>query len=153
MPLLQQNGRCLPGNCHSRHNLPRFRLLCFLPAPPMLRRLFLIGLLALAACASHPAATSQTQRYSGTLDWGFETSSFRTDDGQGPYWLSSDTVWNQVVAPLRTSGHGPWGRVHLVVEGVLSPSGAYGQMGSYQHELKVTRVIESRLLVSEPSGS
>ncbi|MBS0384362.1 MAG: hypothetical protein JSS00_03325, partial [Proteobacteria bacterium] len=87
----------------------------------MMRRLLLIGLLALAACATTPGA--QPQRYSGTLDWGIETSSFRTDDGQGPYWLSSDSVWDRVVAPLRTSGHGPWGRVHLVVEGVLSPAG------------------------------
>jgi len=116
-----------------------------------MRRLFLIGLLALAACASTPRA--QPQQYSGTLNWGFETSSFRTDSGEGPYWLSSDTVWPQVVAPLRASGHGPWGRVHLVVEGVLSPAGAYGQMGAYSHELKVTRVIESRLEMTEPSGS
>jgi hypothetical protein len=116
-----------------------------------MRRLFLIGLLALAACASGPRV--QPQRYAGTLNWGVETSSFRTDDGQGPYWLSSSTVWDQVVAPLRASGHGPWGRVHLVVEGVLSPAGAYGQMGAYAHELNVTRVIESRLVVAEPSGS
>lgn len=117
----------------------------------MMRRLFLIGLLALAACSTTPHP--QRQQYSGTLDWGFETSSFRTDTGDGPYWLSSDTVWDQVVAPLRASGHGPWGRVHLVVEGELSPAGAYGQMGAYAHELKVTRVIESRLVMSEPSGS
>jgi len=116
-----------------------------------MRRLFLIGLLVLAACAT--SAHVPPQQYSGTLDWGFETSSFRTDDGQGPYWLSSSTVWDQVVAPLRASGHGSWGRVHLVVEGVLSPAGAYGQMGAYPHELNVTRVIESRLVMAEPSGS
>lgn len=116
-----------------------------------MRRLFLIGLFALAACASTPHA--QPVRYTGTLNWGFETSSFTTDAGDGPYWLSSDTVWDQVVRPLRTSGHGPWGRVHLVVEGNLSPSGAYGQMGSYPHELKVTRVIESTLVMTQPSGS
>ncbi len=115
----------------------------------MKRRLFLIAVLALAACATPPRAAPQ--RYSGVLNWGIETSSFRTDDGQGPYWLSSDTVWDEVIAPLR--GHGTWGRVHLVVEGVLSPSGAYGQMGSYVHELKVTRVIEARLVANEPSGS
>jgi hypothetical protein len=116
-----------------------------------MRRAFLIALFALAACATTSA--THAQRYSGTLDWGFETSSFRTDDGQGPYWLSSDTVWDQVTAPLRASGHGPWGRVHLVVDGVLSPPGSYGQMGSYAHELKVMAVIESRLVASEPSGS
>ena len=117
----------------------------------MIRRIFLAGLLALAACASTPATPAQ--RYSGTFDWGFETSSFRSDDGQGPYWLSSDTVWPQIVAPLRASGHGPWGRLHIVVEGELSAPGHYGQLGAYAHELRVTRVIESRLVLSEPSGS
>ncbi|MBI3437420.1 MAG: hypothetical protein HY054_01985 [Proteobacteria bacterium] len=117
----------------------------------MIKRSFMLGFLALAACVSAPHA--QPQRYSGALNWGIETSSFTTDAGEGPYWLSSDTVWDQVVAPLRTSGHGPWGRVHLVIEGVLSPSGAYGQLGGYAHELKVTRVIESRLIMDQPSGS
>lgn len=117
-----------------------------------MKRLFLIGLLALAACATTPRV--EAQRYSGTLNWGFETSSFTTDAGEGPYWLSSDTVWDQVVAPLRTANrHNPWGRVHVVVEGELSPAGAYGQLGGYAHELKVTRVIESTLVMTQPSGS
>lgn len=118
-----------------------------------MRRAFLIGLLALAVSACTTTPPAPAQQYSGTLDWGFETSSFRTDDGQGPFWLTSDTVWPQVVAPLHSSGHGPWGRVHVVVEGRLSPPGHYGQMGGYAHELNVTRVIESRLVATEPSGS
>lgn len=116
-----------------------------------MRRAFLIGLVALAACVTTPATNAH--RYSGTLDWGFETSSFRTDDGQGPYWLSSETVWPQVVAPLQQSGRGPYGRLHLIVEGELSAEGRYGQLGAYSRELRVTRVIKSRLITSEPSGS
>lgn len=116
-----------------------------------MRRAFLIALFALAACVTAPAG--HPQRFSGTLYWSFETSAFRTDDGQGPYWLSSETVWPQVVAPLQASGHGPYGRVHLIIEGDLSPPGHYGQLGSYSNELKVTRVIESRLIAADSEGS
>jgi hypothetical protein len=121
-----------------------------------MRRAFLFGLaaLVLSACASSSASSN---RYSGSFDWSFETSSFTTDDNQGPYWLSAAApgVWDQVVAPIRTSGGGPWGRLHLVVEGELSAPGHYGQLGIYRRELHVTRVIESRLIAASapPSGS
>lgn len=64
-------------------------------------------------------------------------------------------VWDQLVAPIRTSGGGPWGRVHLVVEGELSAPGHYGQMGAYQRQLRVTRVIDARLISASapPAGS
>lgn len=119
-----------------------------------MKRAFLIGLLGLclAACASAPASTP---RYAGTFDWRFETSSFRPDAGGGPYWLSAETVWEDVVAPIQRSGRGPWGCVHLVVEGELSPPGHYGHLGGYDHQLRVTRVIESTLISADgpPSGS
>jgi hypothetical protein len=116
-----------------------------------MKTILFAALLALGACASTPA--THAQRYSGTLFWSFETSAFRTDDGQGPYWLSSETAWPQVVAPLQQPGQGPYGRVHLVVEGELSPPGRYGHLGAYSNELNVTRVIESRLIASNPQGS
>jgi hypothetical protein len=120
-----------------------------------MRRAFLAGLLglALAACASAP---SGPQRYSGTWEWHFETSAFTTDDGQGPWWLHAEgSTWDQINAPLTRSGGGPWGRVHLVVEGELSAPGRYGHMGAYERELRVTRVIEATLISASdpPSGS
>lgn len=114
-----------------------------------MKQFLFAAFLLLSACATPQAPSAQ--HFSGTLYWGFETSAFRTDDGQGPYWLTGDEVWPQVVAPLQ--GHGPWGRVHLVVEGELSPPGQYGHLGGYARELHVTRVIESRLVAAEPSGS
>lgn len=120
-----------------------------------MRRIFLAGLFgfALTACASAPAAP---QHYSGTWAWGFETSAFLADRGEGPYWLEAEgPVWNAINAPIATSGRGPWGRVHLVVEGELSPEGSFGHLGAYRHKLRVTRVIEAVLISADapPSGS
>ncbi|GAM99263.1 hypothetical protein U91I_02909 [alpha proteobacterium U9-1i] len=119
-----------------------------------MRRAFLTGLLAvsLAACASTSAAP---QRYSGVWDWHFETSSFRTDEGRGPYWLSGEgAVWDQLNAPLQARGQGPWGRLRIVVEGELSEPGRYGHLGAYERELRVTRVISSEIATERaPTGS
>ena len=121
-----------------------------------MRRAFLATILtlALAACAGS-AATQHAQRFEGVFTWHFETSSFAPDAGGGPYWLSGETVWPELVAPIEQSGRGPWGRVHIIVEGELSPAGRYGHLGGYDHELRVTRVIESRLVSAygQPSGS
>jgi hypothetical protein len=119
-----------------------------------MRRTFLAGLLglALAACATAPSP----QRYSGTWEWHFETSAFTTEDGQGPYWLVAEGVaWDEINAPIRNSGRGPYGQVHLVVEGELSAPGRYGHLGAYTNELRVTRVIAAHLISADgpPSGS
>ncbi|MEJ0060987.1 MAG: hypothetical protein WDM79_16020 [Terricaulis sp.] len=120
-----------------------------------MRRAFLALLLttALSACASRAAGA---QTYSGTWDWSFETSSFVTDEGRGPWWLSAEgSSWDQLVAPLQRSGGGPWGRVHVTVEATISEPGHYGHLGAYEREIRVTRVIESRLISASrpPSGS
>lgn len=115
-----------------------------------MRRALLSALLclALSACAS---AAQGAQRFSGTFDWHFETSSFVTDSGEGPYWLSAEgAAWRQATAPIEASGRGPWGQVHLVIEGVLSAPGNHGHLGAYERELRVTRVIEARLIEASP---
>lgn len=120
-----------------------------------MRRAFITGLaaLALTACST---SSAQSHPVSGTLEVSFETSSFHTDDGQGPYWLSSEgDTWRQITAPLQQPGRPAWGRVHLVVEGDLSAPGHYGHMGAYVRSLRVTRVIESRLIsvYGQPSNN
>lgn len=118
-----------------------------------MRRAFLASLfgLALAACAT-PSASSP-QRFSGEWAWHFETSAFTTDNGAGPYWLAADgDVWPELTAPFTESGAGPWGRAHVVVEGVLSQRGEYGHLGAYTRELRVTRVISARLISTRESS-
>ena len=121
-----------------------------------MRRAFLAGLMAfaLASCATE-GASGVSRQFTGVWDWHFETSSFTSNTGQGPYWLVAEgNTQEQLSAPLREAG-GPWGRVAIVVEGTLSGSGRYGHMGAYARELHVTRVIEARLISAErqPSGS
>jgi hypothetical protein len=103
--------------------------------------------MSLTACAS--TAPPPPHLYSGEWEFHFETSSFVTDDGEGPYWLVGDEVWPRLTAPLNEAG-GPWGRLHIVVEGELSEPGRYGHMGAYSRQLRVTRVIETTQASSQP---
>jgi hypothetical protein len=114
-----------------------------------MRRLFLIAIvgLALAACASAEPA----RRYSGTWDWHFETSSFAADAGEGPYWLHAEgQAWEDLNAPFRAAGLGPWGQLRVVIQGELSQPGRYGHLGAYSRQLRVTRVISAELLAASP---
>ena len=114
-----------------------------------MRRAFSAGVaaLALSACATTPT----TARYSGTWDWHFETSSFSTDDGRGPWWLHADGAeWEQINAPLSEAGAGTWGRVHLIVEGELSPPGQYGHMAAYERQFRITKVLDVRRVEPRP---
>ncbi len=112
-----------------------------------MKRTFLVGLLAVSLTACASAAPAAPHRYSGTWDFHFETSSFVTDGGEGPYWLVGDEVWPQLTAPLNEAG-GPWGQVRIIVEGELSDPGQYGHLGAYSRELRVTRVIEATRVAS-----
>ena len=123
-----------------------------------MKRAFLAGLMALALSACVNAAPGP-DTFTGVWNWGFETSSFTTTRGAGPYWLvATGDTQQQLTAPLHPAGSpwgSPWGRVAIVVEGTLSPPGHYGQMGAYSRQLTVTRVIDAQLLAvsPQPSGS
>ena len=115
-----------------------------------MRRAFLLALVSFALGACALPASAYTQRFSGTFDLHFETSSFHPDGGGGPYWVSfeGDTL-ERIAGPLdQSDDRGTWGQFHIVVEGNLSPEGHYGHLGGYRRELRVTRVIESRVLAS-----
>jgi len=117
----------------------------------MHRRAFLAAALVLSACAASPAAQGPQRdegpkRYEGLWDFHFETSSFTTADGEGPWWLSGEgETWPALTAPFTEAGT-PWGTLEIVIEGELSEPGQYGHLGAYERELRITRVISSRLV-------
>lgn len=119
-----------------------------------MRRAFLLGLLALAACASGPPGAPR--RFVGVFEFQFETSAFQPLGSRDRYWVAGQgDAWRDLMAPIEQSGNGPWGQVEVVVEGYLSVRGAYGHLGVYERELWVTRVVEARLITADgpPSGS
>lgn len=110
----------------------------------MHRRALLIAALGVSACAANPV--SGVRRYAGRWDFHFETSSFVTSDGEGPWWLSGEgDAWPALTAPFGEAGS-PWGVLDIVVEGELSAPGQYGHLGAYDRELRITRVISTRLV-------
>jgi len=120
------------------------------------RRTLLLTLgLGLVGCATTTAAP--VQRYAGIWMWGFESSSFAPEGAaDGPWWLSAEgEAWEELSAPIRRSGRGAWGRAHLLIDGELTPLGAYGHLGAYRREVRVTNVIEARLIEAydRPVGS
>lgn len=120
------------------------------------RRTVLVTLgLGLVGCAT--VGPSAVSRFAGVWDWRFETSSFAPEPASdGPWWLFADgDAWEQLSAPITRSGGGPWGRAHLLVEGELSAPGAFGHLSAYRRELRVTQVIEARVIEAydRPLGS
>lgn len=110
------------------------------------RALFFALPLGLVACAGEAMERPpRPRRFSGTWDFHFETSAFVTEAGEGPYWLAADgETWGALTAPFTEVGS-PWGELEIEVEGLLSPPGQYGHLAAYERELRVTRVISSRL--------
>jgi hypothetical protein len=106
--------------------------------------------LALIAASMLVAASKPPPRtpvFTGTLEIGFEQVSFANDDGRGPYWLSAESgAWEDLTAPLTENCTMPWGRVRVVVEGVLSEEGRHGHLGAYERELRVTNVREATFI-------
>jgi hypothetical protein len=118
-----------------------------------MRRAFLGILLGLVLSAGSTPAASSPLRFAGEWALHFETSAFTASDGGGPYWLSAGrAVWEQLGAPFAAHGAGPWGRAQIVVEGTLSAPGRYGHLGAYERELRVTRVIDVRVVSARESS-
>lgn len=98
---------------------------------------------ALAGAVVQGCALGPTQTFDGVYAVGFETQAFFSADGQGPWWvdgrLGADRRLEEAVRQSN-AGH-PWGSVRVEVRGALSPAGAYGHMGAYEHRLTVYEVL------------
>ena len=71
--------------------------------------------------------------YSGQYFYNFENANF-TLDGAKECWVVS--------GGLKEAETAAWGTAHVVVRGVLSPAGHYGNLGACTHMLKVVEIVE-----------
>ncbi len=101
--------------------------------------------------------TPATDEFEGTYSNGFEVSAFVPCEGVSPgpgyvpaYWLSGTTeFYDQYYALVQSSGHDPvtgYLSVYVRFKGELSPSGTYGHLGAYEHEITVTELLEMSLV-------
>ncbi len=111
---------------------------------------FMTSLLSVAAfglllsCAG--AATPQTHHWSGVYSFHFETVAFHPEGSNQQWWvvMETDEARQALQAAIAEApGQRPWGDAYVTIEGTLSPAGHYGHMAAYDHEVHVTRVINS----------
>jgi hypothetical protein len=77
--------------------------------------------------------------YSGQYFYNFENANFTLDGAKECWVVSGGLKEAEIAAP---NGSATWGTAHVVVRGVLSPAGHYGNLGACTHVLKVVEIME-----------
>jgi hypothetical protein len=77
--------------------------------------------------------------YSGEYFYNFESSSF-TPDGARNCWVVKGGIRQAEIAPK--DGSSPWGSAHVIVRGILSAPGHYGNLGACTRVLVVVEVLK-----------
>ena len=95
------------------------------------RRWFLLLSMALSACATTPKVAGT---YTGSYFYNFEFS-YLTPKGTDERWC----VDGDMSSAELPEG---WGTSDVVVQGVLGPTGRYGNLGACQRIIKVSKVLQ-----------
>lgn len=114
-------------------------------------------LISLACQPLSPTPGPTTGEFEGMYSSGFEVSAFVPCEGVSPdpgyvpaYWLSDPPeFYKEYAALVQSSGHDPvtgYLSVYVRFKGELSPSGTYGHLGAYEHEITVTELLEMSLV-------
>jgi hypothetical protein len=125
-------------------------------SPPLLFSFSPLLFLILAALACQTLVPT-TGEFEGTYSSGFEVSAFVPCEGVNPgpgyvpaYWLNgTPEFYDQYYALVQSSENDPIiGSLSVYVrfKGELSPSGTYGHLGAYEHEITVTELLEMSLV-------
>lgn len=125
-------------------------------SPPLLFSFSPLLFLILAALACQTLVPT-TGEFEGMYSSGFEVSAFVPCEGVSPdpgyvpaYWLSDPPeFYKEYAALVQSSGHDPvtgYLSVYVRFKGELSPSGTYGHLGAYEHEITVTELLEMSLV-------
>ena len=77
--------------------------------------------------------------YSGQYFYNFENANFTLDGAKECWVISGGLKEAEIPTP---KGSASSGTAHVVVRGVLSPVGHYGNLGACTHVLKVVEVVE-----------
>ncbi len=94
----------------------------------------------------------ETEIYSGIYHRGFEASHFYSSDGQGPWWVETNSEADEKLSPFFVDEPGRSGRitVALQVEGWLSDEVAdLAHLGSFQKILHIVSIESVRALSRE----
>ena len=98
--------------------------------------LMLAVTLSMAACASTPRGPVV---YSGEYFYNFENAVLTPDDTDVRWCVQGDMSKAELPAE---DASGRWGTSHVVVRGTLGPSGHYGNLGSCERVLSVTKILK-----------
>lgn len=100
-----------------------------------------LSILSLQGCGgSHNNQTPSRSRLAGEYSYGFETSAFRPCGTNNRYWVTDGTQTIQDAVPGEYSAQ-TITTVYVDLEGTVGPSGSFGNLGLYEHELSVQRVF------------
>ena len=102
---------------------------------------------ALLICSGACAAGGEPMEVRGIYFYNFENAAL-TPEGQRECWEARGDM-SAAELPAKGSGR-PWGRSKVVVRGVLSEPGKYGNMGTCTHAIDVTEVLSVEHLSQGP---
>ncbi len=103
--------------------------------------LLALPLLSLGGCGSshNDDQESKRSRLTGEYTSGFETSAFRPCGTNKSYWVTDGGQAIQNTVPGDYSAQKVT-TVYVDLEGTVGPSGRFGHLGLYEHEIAVERV-------------
>lgn len=90
---------------------------------------------SVAACASLPRGPAV---FGGEYFYNFEYAVLTPDGSKARWCVHGDMSKAELLA---TDTSQPWGTSHVVVEGTLGPTGHYGNLGSCERVLTVTKIL------------
>jgi hypothetical protein len=103
------------------------------------RALRLVTLVALAACATIPAA-EPALRVAGHYRYGFEIESFKPCGNSEEWWVARADELRARARDVPTGSE----HVYAVIRARVSPDGMYGHLGAYSRLVSVVEVLEVR---------
>lgn len=122
----------------------------------LLTSCFFAGVLLLSACSGtpHTEMVGDEMIVDGVFHKGFEAITLQPCGSDTLWWVTGEEAFFvQMDAFAKKVAEEPIGRggyrIFLRARGVRSPAGAYGFLGNYEHEFRVTDVEERRALTDQ----